>query len=60
VLAGRIERGTGSALAQLFHVLLRACELERRQGEETLEERIFALEDALERLVESERRWRRA
>jgi hypothetical protein len=55
--SGEMERGVGSVVGQLYNVLLRACEVERRESEESLEERIFHLETPLERLMESEARW---
>jgi hypothetical protein len=55
--SGEMERGVGSVLGQLYNTLIRACEVGRRESEESLEERIFLLENTLEKLVESEARW---
>ena len=48
VLDGRIERGVGSCAAQLYNVLLRAVEVERKVRESAeLEAHLEALEGAL-------------
>jgi len=61
VLDGRIERGVGSCAAQLYNVLLRAVEVERKVRESAeLEARLEALEGALRSPVPvgGEARWR--
>jgi hypothetical protein len=62
VLDGRIERGVGSCAAQLYNVLLRAVEVERKVRESAeLEARLEALEGALRNPavpVGGEARWR--
>jgi hypothetical protein len=60
-LDGRIERGVGSCAAQLYNVLLRAVEVERKVRESAeLEARLEALEGALRSPVPvgGEARWR--
>jgi hypothetical protein len=57
VQEGHIERGVGSCAAQLYNVLARYIELERRQGEVALEERLEGLEGRLEELAEAGARW---
>jgi ubiquinone biosynthesis protein UbiJ len=48
--SGDTERGVGSVLGQLYNVLLRAVEVERRVREvDELEERIAAMERRLHR-----------
>lgn len=57
VLDGRIDRGAGSCAAQLYHVLLRTVEIERRAREGDMEERLAALERALT-AAEGNAKWR--
>ena len=59
VLDGRVERGVGSCAAQLYNVLLRAVEVERKVRESVeLEARLEALEGALRSTEGRETRWR--
>ena len=59
VLDGSIERGVGSCAAQLYNVLLRAVEVERKVREsDELEARLEALESALRSTEGRETRWR--
>jgi hypothetical protein len=58
VLGGRVSRADGTAVAQLFHCLLRAIEIERKVAEQ--EETLVRIE-ALEKVAkdkEGETRWR--
>jgi hypothetical protein len=59
VLDGRVERGLGSCAAQLYNVLLRAVEVERKVREsDELQSRLEVLEDALRSTGGGEARWR--
>jgi len=59
VLDGSIERGVGSCAAQLYNVLLRAVEVERKVREsDELVVRLEVMEDALSSTEGRETRWR--
>jgi hypothetical protein len=53
--SGETERGVGSVLGQLYNTLLRAVEVERRQDDGALEERLDILEERLSELAEASR-----
>jgi hypothetical protein len=53
--SGEMERGVGSVLSQLYNTLLRAFEVERRQDDGALEERLDILEERLSELAEASR-----
>ena|SRR5215216_4925694 len=59
VLAGRVEKGDGAVVSQIYNVLLRAIEQERKLREtEELEERLSEIEAKLGAYGGGSRAWR--